>query len=243
MDEDQMEEEFAPERIEPFAKMSQMSMSAPEKDISIPVKFRRNVFDDGSVIPPPDEEEASVGVGQMFHKPARHMRAQPRVPYSAMNPEERRQAEMLDTAVARQQLLLRQQQEVMAYAHRQQVEQQAQRLVNNSLAVGTTSTTPVNKQLQPHAERQKLNNLLNEACLLAPQRPGVQQPMAMQGGMAWVPAQPVISSEGYYNQVSVLNNAPAGVVPPTAVPGSFSVMGQDELMQAVRKELKRIQQE
>ena len=144
--------------------------------------------------------------------------------------------EMLDTAVARQQLLLRQQQEVLAYNHRQQVEQQAQTLVNNSLAVGTTSTTPITRQLAPQPlnnDHQRLSALLNEACVLTPQQsPGLYNP-AGYAGYSHAPVT-VLS-----NQMPV---AGLGLHPPGA-PGGLSMMGQDELMQAVRKELKRMQQE
>ena len=148
---------------------------------------------------------------------------------------------MLDTAAARQQLLLRQQQEVLAYTHNQQVEQQAQQLVNNALAVGTTSTTPADRQLQNQADRHVLNNLLNEACILTPQRP----PLGGQAGVAWMPAQPVLNNQGLYNPVTVLGAPMPGAhgTPPPGAPGGFQMMGQDELMQAVRKELKRMQQE
>ena len=135
----------------------------------------------------------------------------------------------------------------MAYAHRQQVEQQAQQIVNNSLAAGTTSTTPADRQLQPQADRQKLNTLLNEACVLASPTVAVQpQAISLPGGVAWVPQQPVLSNQGYYNNpVTVLTNhaPPVSAGPPPGAPGGYTVMGQNELMQAVRKELKRMQQE
>lgn len=132
----------------------------------------------------------------------------------------------------------------MAYAHRQQVEQKAQHIVNRSLATGTTSTTPMNKQ--PQADRQKLNTLLNEACVLAPHSFPVQpQAFKLHTGMAWTPPQPALTNQGYYNPVTVLTNhaAPVTAGPPPGAPGGYTVMGQDELILAVRKELKRMQQE
>ena len=135
----------------------------------------------------------------------------------------------------------------MAYAHRQQVEQQAQQIVNSSLAVGTTSTTPADRQLQPLADRRKLNALLDDACALASPLALTQQHPAvnLQGGVAWVPSPPVLSNQGYYNPVTVLTNhaPPVSAGPPPGAPGGFTVMSQNELMQAVRKELKRMQQE
>jgi hypothetical protein len=39
--------QFPPERIEPLAKMSQLLLTPTNKEVSIPVKFRRNLFEDG----------------------------------------------------------------------------------------------------------------------------------------------------------------------------------------------------
>jgi multidrug efflux pump subunit AcrA (membrane-fusion protein) len=154
---------------------------------------------------------------------------------------------MLDTAAARQQLLLRQQQEVQTFAHRQLVEQQAQQLVNSALAVGTTSTTPITQQLshQRQQDHHRLNALLNEACVLAPVSQSAMygvggvlaaNPM-MGGGISW------LSSASHLHPypappVTVLGGQPVGFAASGALP-----IGQEELMQAVRRELKKMQQE
>ena len=99
---------------------------------------------------------------------------------------------------------------------------------------------------QPQADRQKLNTLLNEACVLAPHSFPVQpQAFKLHAGMAWTPPQPILTNQGYYNPVTVLTNhaAPVTAGPPPGAPGGYTVMGQDELILAVRKELKRMQQE
>ncbi|KAL8561945.1 hypothetical protein ACOMHN_001271 [Nucella lapillus] len=209
MEEEVMEEEFLPERIEPFAKMSQVGYGALDKETTIPVKFRRNLFEEGPLLADPAEESAlNVQKQQMFYKPAHHMRGQPRAAYSAMNPEQRRQTELLDTMRARQQMLLHQQQEVSAFAQRQHLEQQAQQLVNS-------------------------------ACLLAPQKASQPTP-----GVAWTPTPPPALNPVLSSSLAV----PAGVgglfgAAAPGAPGGFPDMNQEELMQAVRKELKRMQQE
>lgn len=240
MEDEQMEEELPPMKIEPFAKMSQILLQPPDKDATLPVKFRRNVLEESPGAPPEAEGVLKDSDVQAYHKPARHMRAQPRVSYSALDPEQRRQAELLDTAVERQQLLLRQQQETLAYARQQQLEQQAQQIVNKSLAVGTSSTPAAAANPQQHADHERLNMLLNEACVLAPHPGRAGAPV----GRGWTPTQPPLNNQGYYNPITVLSGGMAGyAVPPPGAPGPFNAMGHDELMQAVRKELKRMQQE
>ncbi|XP_076471173.1 uncharacterized protein LOC143301053 [Babylonia areolata] len=262
-EQEEEEEEFPPERIEPFVKMSQLATTPTEKDATIPVKFRRNLFEDGPQLPDTTEDtDMSVErQPQVFYKPAHHMRAQPRAAYSVMDPEQRRQAEMVDTALTRQQLLLRQQQEAMAFTHRQHLDQQAQHLVNRSLAMGTTSTTPAPHHLQqqepfqhhqpqppqPQADRQVLTALLNQACVLAPQRPAPSNPQSLLSSSAshpWTPTPPVLNPQGYFNNpITVLGSPAVGLGAPAPGGPGFVAMNQEELMQAVRKELKRMQQE
>ncbi|XP_025085751.1 uncharacterized protein LOC112559071 isoform X2 [Pomacea canaliculata] len=150
-------------------------------------------------------------------KPAHHMRAQPPFSSEGLNDQQRRQPESADDILSRQQLLLRQQQEVMAHIHHQQLEQQAQQLVNSALGLSNVTQPPVTNPSS--SARERLSALLNDACILAPQAGG----MAQVPVTGWMPAQRPLVNQSYVTPANVL--------------------GQEELMQAVRRELKRMQQE
>lgn len=137
-------------------------------------------------------------------------------------------------ALARQRLLLKQQVEVQAFAHQQQLDLQAQHLVNKSLASGPHSRpAAVNAQHIP-SDHERLNVLLNDACVLASQPPG--SPFVMPYGNQ--PQQPSITNHGYFIGAGV----PSGMTP--GAPGVImNVFGQEEMMQAIKKELKRLQQQ
>lgn len=42
--------QFIAMKIEPFAKMSQINLDPPEEETEVPVKFRRNLFEDGPLV-------------------------------------------------------------------------------------------------------------------------------------------------------------------------------------------------